>query len=136
MHRVVLDTNVIVSGLNFPKSKPAELLDLVARGKLANFTSAFILNETTRNLTLKFSWTAEEVESASLWLKTFSTLVNPGIRISVVSCEPDNRILECAVEAQANYIITGDHHLLDLKTYQEIKILTPAESLVEMFESL
>jgi putative PIN family toxin of toxin-antitoxin system len=105
----------------------------VARGKLANFTSAFILTETTRNLILKFSWTEEEAESASLWLKTFSTLVNPGIRISVVSCEPDNRILECALESEANYIITGDHHLLDLKTYKGVKILTPAESLVEIF---
>jgi putative PIN family toxin of toxin-antitoxin system len=133
MHKVVLDTNVIISGLIFPKSKPASLLDLVARGKLANFTSAFILTETTRNLILKFSWTEEEAESASLWLKTFSTLVNPGIRISVVSCEPDNRILECALESEANYIITGDHHLLDLKTYKGVKILTPAESLVEIF---
>ena len=132
MLKVVLDTNVIISGLNFPKSKPARLLDLVAHGRLANFTSAFILNETTRNLILKFSWTAEEAESASLWLKTFSTLVKPDKRISVVSCEPDNRILECALEAQANYIITGDHHLLDLKAYQGIKILTPAESLSEM----
>jgi hypothetical protein len=133
MLKVVLDTNVIISGLIFPKSKPARLLDLVARGELANFTSSFILNETTRNLILKFSWTEEESESASLWLKTFSTLVKPGIRVSLVSCEPDNRILECALEAQVNYIITGDHHLLDLKTYQGIKILTPAESLVEMF---
>lgn len=133
MLKVVLDTNVIISGLIFPKSKPARLLDMVASGELTNFTSAFILNETSRNLILKFSWAEEEAESASLWLKTFSTLVNPGIRISVVSCEPDNRILECALEAQANYIITGDHHLLDLKTYQEIKILTPAESLLEMF---
>ena len=133
MLKVVLDTNVIISGLIFPKSKPARLLDLVARGKLANFTSAFILNETTRNLILKFSWTEAESKSASLWLKTFSTLVKPGMRISVVSCEPDNRILECALEGQANCIITGDHHLLDLKIYQGIKILTPAESLVEMF---
>jgi uncharacterized protein len=120
-------------GLIFPRANQPGCLIWVARGKFANFTSAFILNETTRNLILKFSWTEEESKSASLWLKTFSTLVKPGIRISVISCEPDNRILECALEAQANYIITGDHHLLDLKTYQEIKILTPAEFLVEMF---
>ena len=133
MLKVVLDTNVIISGLIFPKSKPARLLDLVARGKLVNFISAFILNETTRNLILKFSWTEEEAESASLWLKTFSTSVNPRMRISVVSCAPDNHILECALEAKANCIITGDHHLLDLKAYQGIKLLTPAESLLEMF---
>ena len=133
MFKVVLDTNIIISGLNFPQSKPAKLLNLVAWGKLVNFTSPDILNETTRNLLLKFSWTAEEAAAASLWLKTFSTLIKPGIRLSVVSCEPDNRILECALEARASYIITGDHHLLNLKIYQEIKILTPAEFLEEMF---
>jgi uncharacterized protein len=133
MLKVVLDTNVIISGLNFPKSKPAKLLNLVAWGEISNFTSPDILNETTRNLLLKFSWTEEEAGSANLWLKTFSTVIKPGIRISVVSCGPDNRILECALEAQANYIITGDHHLLELKVYQEIKILTPAEFLEEMF---
>jgi hypothetical protein len=133
MLKVVLDTNVIISGLIFPKSKPARLLDLLARGEVTNFTSSFILNETSRNLILKFSWTEEGSESAILWLKTFSTLVKPEIQISVVSCEPDNRILECALEAQVNYLITGDHHLLELKTYQGIKILTPAESLLEMF---
>ena len=77
MLKVVLDTNVIISGLIFPKSKPARLLDLMACGELDNFTSAFILTEATRNLILKFSWTAREAESASLWLKTFSTLVKP-----------------------------------------------------------
>jgi len=54
--------------------------------------------------------------------------------IAVIAHEPDNRILECAMEGQADYIISGDKHLLDLKTYQGIKIVTLAEFL-EIFEA-
>ena len=115
MLKVVLDTNVIVSGLNFPTSNPAKILLLVASGEVANFTSRHIVNETRRILVDKFFWTREEVEAAEVWLKTFSKSVNPKNRISVIDDDPDNRILECAVEGQADFIISGDHHLTDLK---------------------
>ena len=126
MLKVVLDTNVIVSGLNFPTSNPAKILLLVASGEVANFTSRHIVNETRRILIDKFFWTAEEVEAAEVWLKTFSKSVDPKNRISVIDDDPDNRILECAVEGQADFIISGDHHLTDLKNYQGIKIVAPS----------
>ena len=126
MLKVVLDTNVIVSGLNFPTSNPAKILLLVASGEVANFTSRHIVNETRRILVDKFFWTREEVEAAEVWLKTFSKSVNPKSRISVIDDDPDNRILECAVEGQADFIISGDRHLTDLKNYQGIKIVVPA----------
>jgi putative PIN family toxin of toxin-antitoxin system len=126
MLKVVLDTNVIVSGLNFPKSNPAKILLLVASGEITNFTSRPILNETRRILVDKFFWTREEVESAEVWLKTFSKSVNPKSHISVIADDPDNRILECGVEGQADFIISGDHHLTDLENYKGIKIVNPA----------
>lgn len=126
MLKVVLDTNVIVSGLNFPTSNPAKILLLVASGEVANFTSRHIVNETRHILVDKFFWTHEEVEAAEVWLKTFSKSVNPKNRISVIVDDPDNRILECAEEGQADFIISGDHHLTDLKNYQGIKIVAPA----------
>jgi len=126
MLKVVLDTNVIVSGLNFPTGNPAKILGLVPSGEVTNFTSEPILNETKRILLDKFFWTREEVEAAEIWLKTFSKSVNPKTRISVIVDDPDNRILECAVEGQANLIISGDHHLLDLKDFGGIKIVNPA----------
>ena len=126
MLKVVLDTNVIVSGLNFPTSNPAKILLLVASGEVANFTSRHIVNETRRILVDKFFWTREKVEAAEGWLKTFSKLVNPKNRISVIDDDPDNRILECAVEGRADFIISGDHHLTDLKNYQGIKIVAPS----------
>jgi putative PIN family toxin of toxin-antitoxin system len=129
MLKVVLDTNVIVSGLNFPNSNPAKILLLVASGEVANFTSKHIVNETRRILVDKFFWTHEEVEAAEIWLKTFSKSVNPKNRISVIDDDPDNRILECAVEGQADFIISGDHHLTDLEEYQGIKIVAPSNFL-------
>jgi putative PIN family toxin of toxin-antitoxin system len=126
MIKVVLDTNVIISGLNFPTSNPAQILTLVASGEVANFTSRQIINETKRILVDKFFWTDEEVEAAEGWLKTFSKSVSPQSPISIIADEPDNRILECAVEGQADFIISGDHHLTDLENYQGIKIVDPA----------
>jgi putative PIN family toxin of toxin-antitoxin system len=130
MLNVVLDTNVIVSGLNFPTSNPAKILILVASGKIANFTSGHILNEISRILVNKFFWSGEEVESVVAWLKTFSKSINPKTRVSVIADEPDNRILECALEGQADFIISGDHHLTDLGNYQGIKIVDPATFLL------
>lgn len=132
MLKVVLDTNVIVSGLNFPTSNLAKILILVASGEVANFTSRHIVNETRRILVDKFFWTRDEVEAAEVWLKTFSKSVNPKNRISVIDDDPDNRILECGVEGRADFIISGDHHLTDLKNYQGIKIVDPATFLALM----
>jgi len=132
MLKVGLDTNVIVSGLNFPTSIPAKILLLVASGEVANFTSRHILNETRRILVDKFFWTHAEVEAAEVWLTTFSKSVNPKRHISVIVDDPDNRILECAVEGQADFIISGDHHLTDLENYQGIKIVAPSNFLALM----
>jgi len=125
MLKVVLDTNVIVSGLNFQTSNPAKILIMVASGEIANFISRPIINETRRILAEKFFWTLEEVESAEVWLNSFSKSVNPESHISVIADDPDNRILECAIESQADFIISGDHHLTDLENYQGIQIVDP-----------
>jgi hypothetical protein len=132
MLKVVLDTNVIVSGLNFQTSNPAKILLLVASGAIDNLTSRHILNETRRILVDKFFWTREEADAAEVWLNTFSTSVNPKNPIAVIVDDPDNRILECAMEGQADFIISGDHHLTDLENYQGIKIVGPATFLAFM----
>jgi hypothetical protein len=74
----------------------------------------------------KFFWPHEEDQAAEVWLKTFSKAVNPKNRIAVIVDDPDNRILECAEEGRADFIISGDHHLTDLEDYQGIKIVAPA----------
>lgn len=50
----------------------------------------------------------------------------------VITVDPaDNIFLECAVDGNADYIISGDKHLLDLKTYSDIQILNPKAFLVK-----
>jgi putative PIN family toxin of toxin-antitoxin system len=127
MFKVVLDTNVIISGFIFAGSKPAGILDLLVSADITNFISTHIIEETRNILLRKFSWTENEAATACLWLKAFSEVVNPKVRLSIVSQDdPDNRILECALEAKADFIITGDRHLLNLRTHQDIRILAPA----------
>ncbi|MHB8069766.1 MAG: putative toxin-antitoxin system toxin component, PIN family [Desulfobaccales bacterium] len=127
MPKVVLDTNVIISGFTFVGGKPAAILDLVVSGAITNFVSAHIIDETRNILIRKFSWKERKADNACLWLKAFSQVVNPKSRISIIhQDDPDNRILECALEARADFVITGDRHLLNVQIYQGIDILPPA----------
>ncbi len=79
----------------------------------------------------KFKWDKEQVERVLNRIKGKALQVKPKAKISVIKGkEDDNRILECAVEAGAQYIISGDkRHLLPLKEYQGIKILSPSDFL-------
>ena len=62
--------------------------------------------------------------------KKFSELVKPNIKLNVVKVdEDDNRILECAETANVGYIISGDEHLLNLKNYKNIRIVSPKKFL-------
>jgi len=129
MIKIVLDTNIIVSGLNFPGSKPAEVLKLVAKRHLINYISAFIIKETAHVLSRKFLWRLGRVKRAESWLKKSCVVIQPEVKISVISDDSDNRILECAVCGQTEYIITGDRHLLNLKKCRGVKIMTPSDFL-------
>ena len=128
--KVVIDTNVIVSGLNF-RGKPREILDLLRAGGVQLCISPFILEEVRVVLWEDFGWSAERIGEVVEKLKDRAILVEPQIRVSVIKGkDDDNRILECAVAADAQFIISGDkRHLLPLKQYQGIRIVSPDEFL-------
>lgn len=130
MTRVVLDSNVLISALHFG-GKPEELLLLANEGAIELFLSSFILEETANILKEKLGWKERAVRDAMTAMKAVATLVRPTIRLNIISHdESDNRVLECAVEAQADFLVTGDkHHLLPLKQYKGIHILTPRDCL-------
>lgn len=78
----------------------------------------------------KFRWTAPRVREASRAILSFSVLVVPEESVNVVrEDEPDNRILECALAATADIVVTGDQHLLKLKRFRGILIVSPREFL-------
>lgn len=128
MLRVVIDTNIIISALNFG-GKPRNVLELARKKKIQNIISSYIVNEVENVLTKKFNWQKDLTQETLKDIEKFSVFVKPLQIISVISYDPDNRILECALEGQADFIISGDHHLTDLKTYQQIKIVRPVEFL-------
>ena len=110
MLRVTADTNIIVSGLNFRQGKSFQFLQLARAGKI-NFTvSEPILDEVADVLARKFDWAVEDIAEARTWIAGMARTVKPAVQLDVIKEDPpDNRILECAVTAGADYIVTGDN---------------------------
>ena len=122
--RVVLDTNVVVSGLNFPGNERL-VLELALRGRFEWYLSIFILDEVTGVLGRKFGWDEARTSEALRTLTKAANVIDPRKLPDVIEAnEADNRILECAVEASADYLITGDRrHLLPLGEHRGVRML-------------
>ena len=126
---MVIDTNVFISAFYLPESKPAGVVLLARRKTILHVISPPILKEVERIIKKKLLWDNAKTQSAVRRIKNFSEEVHPQERLALITDDPDNRILECAVAGQADFIVSGDHHLLDLENYQGIKIVTPARFL-------
>jgi putative PIN family toxin of toxin-antitoxin system len=130
MLKVVIDTNVFISAFYLPDSRPAEVVFLARRKRILNCISPQILKEIERILQKKLLWDNAKTESAVRQIRNFSEEVHSQERLAIIVDDPDNRILECAVAGQADFIISGDKHLLNLKNFQGINVVTPADFLV------
>jgi len=124
--KVVLDTNILISAILFG-GKPRRILEKAIRGEIRLCISEPILDELKGVLQRsKFDYSPEMIQVILKELMGVSDFVNASKTIDVVLEDPeDNRILECAVEAEANYIITGDFHLLKLSRYRNIEVVNP-----------
>jgi uncharacterized protein len=127
--RLVFDTNVYVSAFVVPGSKSDLALRLALRGAFEPVVSEAILRELREKLSAKFGLSEAELARIERVIAGAATLVEPENKLDVLADEPDNRILECAVSAEAWAIVTGDRHLLALKSYQGIGIRTVADLL-------
>ena len=130
--KLVLDTNVLVSALGWP-GPPAEVLRGCIRGEFQLSISPELLAELSRVLSYpKLAPLAACPELADLlsFLHRLEHLVLPTQTVSAVPDDPaDNRVLEAAVAARADCIVSGDQHLLQLRIRNDIPILTPTEFL-------
>lgn len=128
--KVVIDTNVFVAGLNFT-GKPSEVLELFIEGEIQVYISLFILGEIEIILREKFEWSERKIQKVLDLIKRKAVLVEPKTKISVIKEKvDDNRILECTIEGKVDYIISGDkRHVLPLKEFEGIKILSPSDFL-------
>ena len=131
MRRVVLDTNVWVSAFLYG-GKPAELIHLAFRNEILVVTSPALKAELERVLIEKFRFPRVIVESILAELSALSSLSYPAEKLSVVIDDPaDDRVLECAANAKADAIVSGDKHLLNIKIFRGIPILSPNDFLSE-----
>jgi uncharacterized protein len=123
--RIVLDTNVIVSALVFG-GLPRAVLELVEAEQYALFYSPPIQAEVRRVLQDKFDWPAPMLNDALPVVWSMGELVVPRTEVSAVLDDlDDNRIIECALGAEASFIVSGDRHLLALRNDQSISIVSP-----------
>jgi len=125
--RVVLDTNVIVSGLGW-RGAPAAILDAVSEDRLVLVTSAPLLAELRR--VLEYPRLAKVIKGGAQLadlVAASGVVVAPNRVLTVVNDEDDNRVLEAAVEGATDYIVSGDTDLLDLGSFQGIPIIAPGE---------
>lgn len=126
--KVVYDTNVIISAALKPGSIPASLVALAIARHARLFVSPAILEEYTEVLKRpKFGFTPRTVDAFLQDLRRAATTVHPSQRVTVAPDEPDNRFLECAQAARANYLVTGNKRHFPRVEYEGTKIVSPAE---------
>ena len=124
--RVVFDTNVLVAAYNWPGGMADRAYRLVRHGVAELHTSAFMLDEVERILREKFGWEDDRIVRATAQIRRISKGVHePMERVDVIEDDPtDNRILECALAAEAEFLVTGDKkHLLPLGSYRGMFII-------------
>ena len=128
--RVVLDTNVFVSGLFWEKGASGKIIDLWRKKKITLVTSKPIIEEIFSTLD-DFKIQLREGLKKELFeeLSKRSIVVHPVIKISIVRDKKDNKFLEAAVDGRAEFLITQDKDLLEIKEYKRANILTPEEFL-------
>lgn len=129
--RAVLDTNVVISATLIRDGNEDRILRAWQRGVFELVLSPPILDEMGRALFYeklrKARWMTEaEVVSLLRSLAQESTLVPGRVRLEVSRDPEDNKFLEAAIEARAQYVVTGDKDLLDLKTCRGVRIVAPA----------
>ena len=127
--KIVLDTNTLVSAIGW-EGTPARILRACRTGQFSLITSPQLLEELTRVLTYpKLRVVAQHPDLPEIlkWLHAPEQVVIPRRTVHIITVDPsDNRVLEAAVEGKADVIISGDEHLLGLKIFEGVPILTPA----------
>jgi putative PIN family toxin of toxin-antitoxin system len=129
--RLLLDTNVLVSAL-IGEGKPAELIREILAKRVELLTSKPLLAEFTDVIgRSKFvDYVGEsEIKDFLLLLASSTSIVGVRSEFNVVADKSDNLILETAYDGKADYIVSGDNHLLRLKRFRGIKIITVDEAL-------
>jgi len=128
--KATLDTNILVSALGC-RGNPHRVLQKVVDGEIELFISTEQFEELARVLDYpKFDFTEEQKVRFKALILAIATIVEPKRRLDIVKEDPsDNRILECALVADVDFVMSGDEHLLSLGQVERIKIVKANEFL-------
>ena len=127
--RVVFDTNILFSAVGW-LGNPHLCVQAARQGKCLSLTCEPILAELAEKLRLKRGFDGSKATEITDEIRAFSRIIPiPGI-LKVIAADPDDdAILECAVIGQSQYLVSGDRHLLALRGYQSVHIVSAAEFL-------
>ncbi len=127
VERAVFDTNIWISGLLW-RGKPYQCL-LLARSRVVQLVyCSSMAAELEQKLRQKFGFAEDRLQAVLDDFRRISQLVEIGGDLHVIADDPDdNKFVECALNAGALMIVSGDHHLLDLGEYRGIQVLSAAE---------
>lgn len=131
MHRVVIDTNVLISGIIQKSGFPYKVVKLWEEGTIVLITSLSMIKEAEKVLNYpkikkKYSLGEGKIKKTVLNLLRYSVLIDNPPSLGVIKEDPDdNKVLSTALKGKADYIVSGDSHLLCLKTYKGLEIVTP-----------
>lgn len=141
MVRIVLDANQFVSALLKPGSNPDAIMRLVREEKVVLLLSEVICDEILRVLT--YPKIRNRLNRSDDYLADFVkklwavAVITPGtLPLDPIRADADDtKYLVCAIEGKADFIVSGDHHLKDLKSFQGVRIVDPATFLAVMKEN-
>ena len=131
---IVIDTNVWISGLVFG-GKPKQVIELFIDGQVMLVISEELLTELRRKIHQRFPAFAAQLPMLEALIRERAQIVQLGSFFTSISRDrDDDKFIETAIIGQADFIVSGDKDLLDLKRYGTIVILRPAELLDRLLQ--
>ena len=128
MTNAVLDTNIFVSSVFWEKGNPHKIVEKAIEGEFDVFISEEIIEELEEILRRDFNESDDFIKEQVRLIKEYAEVVEIKERVVIVKEDfKDNKIIECAISASADFIISGDNHLLRINEYRGIKIISPRE---------
>jgi len=121
--KVVFDTNIFISAFVIPGSKAEAAYSHALKKDFTLYSSVAILTETAQKLREKFGWQQDKITSLLKAIAKVATVIKSEPHLHHLADEPDNRVLECAEAVGADFIVTGDKHLLFLKHFQNSNVV-------------
>ena len=126
---VVFDTNILFSATGW-KGKPFECVQRARAGEAQVVTCPELIEELAEKLDSRLHFSADQVaETIADYLGFLQVIRIPKVLMAVPRDPEDNMVLECAIEGEAQYIVSGDKHLLELKEFRGIRIIRAGDFL-------